>query len=148
MFVPLHVSLGPLFPGSSALLYGRVPPDRLPPAHPSLQHHAAEQRPPRLTACPAGGGGGRRGPLPAPESRRRWRGDALAHEPLQPWQSDHFWIKTASHTRWKIKPSQHYKPKKKKEGKKGFEKHGSVQWKIHGTSFPWNSSMAVLADKF
>lgn len=70
MFDPLHLSSGLVSSGSNALLYGRVPPDRLPPAHPSLQHHATEPRPPRLKACPAGGGGGGRRPLPAPESRR------------------------------------------------------------------------------
>lgn len=68
--LPLYLSVGLLASGSVTLLYGRVPPDRLPPAHPSLQHHAAESSPPRLTACPAGGGGERHGPLPALESRR------------------------------------------------------------------------------
>ena len=77
-----HPPVGLLPSGSNALLYGRVPPDRHPPAHPCLQHHAAEPHQPGLMGCPAGGGGGRRRPLPAHESRRR--GDILNPEPLQP----------------------------------------------------------------
>lgn len=91
----LYLSAGALHSGSVPLLHRRVPPDRLPPAHPRLQHHAAGQHPPQMTACPAGGGGGRRRPLPALESRRApRRGDALYCQPLQPRHSNHFWIKT------------------------------------------------------
>lgn len=90
-----YLSTGALHSGPVPLLHGRVSADRLPPAHPRLQHHAAGQHPPQMTACPAGGGGGRRRPLPALESRRApWRGDALYCQPLQPRHSNHFLIKT------------------------------------------------------
>lgn len=125
-----RLSAGPLHTGSVPLLHGRVPADRLPPAHPRLQHHAAGQHPPQMTACPAGGGGGRRRPLPALESRRApRRGHALYCQPMRPPHSDHFRIKTGWEKKLKkkklppgkIQPTRYVLTRKKKLQKPGIK---------------------------
>jgi len=85
---------GALPGGPDAVLHRRVSPDRRAPAHPGVQHHTAQPRPPRLTACPsgeAGGGGGGGGdddgddgrPPSAPGSRPT-RGQTFEPKPQQP----------------------------------------------------------------